>query len=67
MIAAGLDDLLADGISIDMCNDSIAVTVGELDWEGFESVTFGHIVLDSMLELNSGKVTATDSLKFVVC
>ena len=57
---------LAYGTAVDVSDDTIAVAMCELDGERLESMTLGHIVLDTVLELHSCEVTSADPLKFVV-
>ena len=49
-----------------MCDDTVTITVCKLDWEGLECMSLWHVVLNPMLELCSGKVSSTDTLKLVI-
>ena len=66
LVSARCQYFLAYGAAMDVSDDTIAVAMCELDRERLESVTLGHIVLDTVLELHSCEVTSADSLKFVV-
>ena len=66
LVAPGAEDLLTHLVTIDVSDDSVAITVSELDRERLKGVTFRDVVLDSMLEFNSSKVTSTDTFEFVV-
>jgi len=40
--------------------------MSELDREGFECMSFGHIMFDALLEFPRGERAATDALELVV-
>jgi len=66
LISSRRDHLLTDWAPIDMSNDSITITVSELDGESLEGVSLWHIIFYTVLELHRREVTSTDPFKFVV-
>lgn len=67
LIPTSHQDLFACLIVVNVSDHAVTVTVRKLDWEGLESVSLRHIVLDTMLELCCCEVTSADSLEFIVC
>ena len=66
LITSSCQDLLSNRVAIHVRDDSITVSVRELDRECLKGVAFRHIIFDSVLELNCSKVTSADSLKLIV-
>ena len=67
LVTSRHNDILTRLVTIDVGDDPIAITVGELNGECFERVSLRHVVLNAVLELSGCKVTATNTLEFVVC
>lgn len=59
-------NILAHLIIINMINHSFSVVMSKLDWEGLESMSFRHIILDTCLELIIGECCSTDSFEFII-
>lgn len=51
---------------MDVSNDSVAVTVGELNRESLESMALRHVVLYTLLEFSRCEVASANSFKFIV-
>ena len=66
LISTCHNNLSADLVVVNMCDDTITITVCKLDWECLECMPLRHVVLNPMLELCCGKVTSTDTLKLVI-
>ena len=50
---------------MDVSNDSVAVTVGELNRESLESMALRHVVLYTLLEFSRCEVASANSFKFI--
>ena len=51
---------------MDVSNDSVAVTVGELNRESLKSMAFRHVVLYALLEFSRCEVASANAFKFIV-
>ena len=66
LVTSCCDDIFTRLVTVDVSDDPVAVTMSELNGECFEGVAFRNVILDSVLELDGRKVTAANTLEFIV-
>ena len=67
LISPGHNNFFAYWVTVYVRDDTITVTMSELDRERFKNVTFGHIILNSVLEFDCCEISSSDPFEFVVC
>jgi len=66
LVASRHEDLDANLVLVDVGDHPICLEMSELNWEGFECVTFRHIVLDAVLEFLGCERTPAHTLVLVI-
>jgi len=66
LVSTTSEDLVSCFVCEHVIYHAVGVTVGELNWEGFEGVSLWYVMFDSFLELFACEVSATYALVLVV-
>lgn len=66
LVSSTGEDLVACFVSKHVIYHAVNITVSKLDGEGFESVAFWYVMLNSFLELFTSKLSSTNAFILIV-